>query len=291
MFRGQGPAAAAVPASVNGTRMPLQENEPPARGRRDSRGVQSLSGFHGKRSDGAAKRGGEEAFGGFQAPGRSLAAGAWSREFGVFVDGSGTDGGLSASPGPRWCGGSGSPRRQLATRGFQSGILSAQSFGRKRPADPSFYVDDEFLDEAESRPAVRPCSTPASSSSAGSDFAFGRQVLSEVRPRLFRDSTPATASEGTHLDDSSISDVDLEDKENDFGPVTRGLHVEHDRVLRELAVEVSLESKDQLYSDVESSDDDYFRSEHLAEQLADRIRRNEGGRYDFEIYVDPESRD
>lgn len=64
-----------------------------------------------------------------------------------------------------------------------------------------------------------------------------------------------------------------------------------DRVLRELDLDSSPEKQGSADRDIEvSSNGSDFHSEGLADQLAERIRRNEGGRYDFKTYVDPENR-
>eukprot|EP00931_Biecheleriopsis_adriatica_P047264 TRINITY_DN27220_c0_g1_i1.p1 TRINITY_DN27220_c0_g1~~TRINITY_DN27220_c0_g1_i1.p1 ORF type:complete len:351 (+),score=76.56 TRINITY_DN27220_c0_g1_i1:71-1123(+) len=66
-------------------------------------------------------------------------------------------------------------------------------------------------------------------------------------------------------------------------------------ILQELALEVPDELQAQMQEDnhadaADVSDDDGFYSENLAEQLEERIRQNVDGRYDFEIFVDPENR-
>merc|ERR1712066_485362 len=61
-------------------------------------------------------------------------------------------------------------------------------------------------------------------------------------------------------------------------------------VLGEVVVAVPSAFQDHPFSDIESSSGESdFHTENLAELLAERIERNADGRYDFNIYVDPEN--
>lgn len=83
--------------------------------------------------------------------------------------------------------------------------------------------------------------------------------------------------------DSSMED----DKENEgiMGGVTQeNLENLERRLFRELAIEAT---EDEPHEESECSD---FQGEGLSERLEERIQQNADGRYDFEIYVDPENR-
>jgi hypothetical protein len=58
--------------------------------------------------------------------------------------------------------------------------------------------------------------------------------------------------------------------------------------LRDIVLECPTEYEEHDCSDIESSDGgEDMQSENLAELLEERIRQNEGGCYDFDIYCDP----
>lgn len=302
MQRGPGYVASPAPAGAENGPSLLQENAPPLGG---IGGAQLHSAHRGKGPELVTKFAGEEASG-------SLGAGSFgagtpaNREFGLKADVRPGTGLAPAPPGALW--GARSPQRQRAF-GFQAGGL-APGLGfdhhrRKRPVDPTVYVDDEFRDEALERPALRSrtptsaCpgleSTPAASSSAivGADTAMAWSAPAPTEAAtvgLFhRDATPAMST-GAEADDGGAEDVDMEDKENEPRASAVGVAIaaEPSRALREMLLEVPPECKEHPYSDIESSEDGDFRSENLAEQLAERVQQNEGDRYHFDVYIDPE---
>lgn len=223
-----------------------------------------------------------------------------------------------------------------ATGGFASPPLGLEQ-RRKRPADASVYIDEEFREEeqhfrpahrtAGSRPASAAASTAAATSaaspvapavagraagSAGNPSPLARDALGSALaspqrrgeasgaprshqarqpgPGGLREGRENTSEEG---EGSSSDDEDMGDKENWLHPAAasgRGAAVvDHGRALRELTLEVLRESGS---SDAESSSGgSNFESENLAEQLAERVRQNVDGRYDFEVFEDPEMRE
>jgi len=213
------------------------------------------------------------------------------REFGTPVDGSPvgrghTDqllGGMPAS----------SPQQ---LRGCQPGGFALERLGgldqrRKRQADSSVYVDEEFRDERpHTRPALQSTSAAASSSSGS------RAPMAPLDGPARWDPQPSPPAPGGSWEESGEGmDVDLEPEGKENGPGSSDLAraaaaVDHARALRDLVLEVPQECEDHPFSDVESSSGDSdFQSENLAGRLEERVRDNADGRYVFEVFVDPEN--
>lgn len=143
--------------------------------------------------------------------------------------------------------------------------------GSSRIRHAQVWVDDEFRDspEAFSEPNLS-LEVPRFARLLPAD-----NILSTVHPE-------ASAASSSESDDEFGSD----DKENlhptlvgPFQPCNRG------RALREVQV---VESPMDDLDDLEDSEMDLdFDSENLAEKLQERVRRNTGGFYEFQIYSDP----
>lgn len=188
---------------------------------------------------------------------------------------------------------------------------------RKRPAETDVYVDDEFRVPMEQSSTAQ--NSPLSSSSVTAALAApvpeevtrNRDLPPQVTPprvaasfnlsrqvEMDEDSqdsdkenhTPITALRDTPTADvmaprrprlseaSSISETPAESQMR--------------RVLQDLDLDqVPNVAQEHDLSEVEGSEEENDgQPESLAHMLEDRVRRNVDGRYDFDIYIDPENR-
>lgn len=189
---------------------------------------------------------------------------------------------------------------------------------RKRPAETDVYVDDEFRVPMEQSSTAQNSSLSSSSVTA----ALAAPVPEEVTRD--RDLPPQVTPPRVAASLNVSRQVDMEedsqdsDKEN-HTPITvlrntptadvvapRGprlseassisetpAEAQMRRVLQDLDLDqVPNVAQEHDFSEVEGSEeeDDDGQPESLAHMLEDRVRRNVDGRYDFDIYVDPENR-
>lgn len=268
----------AADAAAAGLAALLQENERPA-GCAVGTGVAGVAGAAGAKWPGKAG----------EAPQRARSAsGAFAREFGTVVDGSQAPGGLAVEGAARPGGTRRSPCRHL---GFDQ--------RRKRPADASVYIDEEFrVEHQHGRPAHRsaagaPAPSSASATTPPSDVVVGNTSEATRAPGSPSGGrTSQQLSAGVNCPDEDVDeDADMEDKENEprnSEGTARAAVLEHHRALREITLGLPPGDEDDPFTDADSSSGESdFQSENLAEQLAERVRLNADGLYDFEVYVDP----
>ncbi|CAE8641939.1 unnamed protein product, partial [Polarella glacialis] len=174
---------------------------------------------------------------------------------------------------------------------------------RKRPADSTdVFVDEEFRVPVPAPTAPRHHSPPGSSSSSSQALpsATLSQAIPAAAPCPRSDTHSAVLQAHGFTSDSEVTlqlvqSDPLQDQENvataGAPRAPRAAGGDLSRAMQELVLEVPQIVQDNPYSDIEDSDDDgsEFQSENLAARLAERVEQNADGKYDFEIYVDPEN--
>jgi len=235
-----------------------------------------------------------------------------AREAFATLDGSPTAGGLT--PPPRlgqhavaW----GASRFLAASIDFQ-----ANPSGRKRAAEIGVFDDFHNRDIHQADRQIHTGLSGLASARSSPNLAAPSVVVnpgytSEVGPQQHLPVSNSLVSpsvaepiEQPDEEDEEPMDIAMEDKENMPLPadlqaaptntatvaapaisenVVRERAPLHDLVVSELA----LEYEEHSCSDVESDDEEDMPSQNLADELAERVRNNVDGRYDFEIYCDP----
>ncbi|CAE7203259.1 unnamed protein product [Symbiodinium necroappetens] len=196
---------------------------------------------------------------------------------------------------------------------------------RKRPADEACFVDDEFRTPESSAsssmdatptprpttllqtPISTPCGDPKASPAEHNEQSDRLTPISEGRRLRLNETDSSTGS--------TVQDSDIENKPPGLDqeevstpePAARVMRspgwvpgrraLELGNVLQELALDVPEELTGQAQApdshsppSSEGSPPKEQREKNLGELLDERIAANEGGRYSFDIYVDPENR-